>query len=59
MLENLKKTWKNKLMALFLVGAGITMLVIDRDATILAVGLIIALPLFFAKKSYFYGDGEQ
>ncbi len=50
----MKKTWKNKLVSLILVLLGYLTTFIDGDATAFAFMLIIAVPLFFAKKNYIY-----
>ena len=43
-----KRTWKNKLVALGLLVASMVPIWLDRDATILAMMLVVIIPLFFA-----------
>ena len=50
------KTWKNKAIALVLIGIGILSALISGDGTFLAFALIIGIPLFFSKKSYVPSD---
>jgi hypothetical protein len=52
MKQYLKRTWKNKLVALFLLFISFVPIWVDRDATILAVMLITIVPLFFASENY-------
>jgi hypothetical protein len=52
MKQYLKRTWKNKLVALFLLFISFVPIWVDRDATILAVMLITIVPLFFTSENY-------
>ena len=47
MKQYLKRTWKNKLVALLLLLASLVPIWLDRDATILALLLPIIVFLFF------------
>lgn len=42
----------NKMMALGLVGIGVVLVLIERDATFLVFGLMVGIPLFFSKKNW-------
>lgn len=53
------KNIKNKLAAIALVGVGIVPMLIDGDATVLVLMLIIGVPMFFAKESWMYEDEED
>lgn len=55
----MKKTIKNKLMALALIGVGIVPIFIDGDATVLVLSLIIGVPMFFAKEDLTYGKRKS
>ena len=48
----LKRTWKNKLMAIVIVLPCVVATQIEGDATLLILSLMVAIPLFFAKKNY-------
>jgi hypothetical protein len=50
-----KKTWKNKILALFLAGVGYLSALITGDGTAFVFLLIIAVPLFFAKRNHING----
>lgn len=50
MKEYLKNTWKNKLVAILLMLVGCVPIWLERDATILALMLILSIPLFFTKQ---------
>lgn len=52
MKEYLKRTWKNKLIALLLLVTSVIPIWLDRDATILALMLVVIVPLFFASRDY-------
>lgn len=58
-MEYLKRTWKNKLSALALIGIGLLALAVENDLTVLVLCSVMALPLMLAKKSFFYGDEED
>ena len=58
-MEYLKRTWKNKLSALVLIGIGLLALAVENDLTVLVLCSVMALPLMLAKKSFFYGDEED
>ena len=47
MKQYLKRTWKNKLAALGLLVVSMIPIWLDRDATILALMLVVIVPLFF------------
>lgn len=42
-----KKTWKNKLAAIVLLAIGWLMVWLEKDATVLVMLSIFAIPLFF------------
>lgn len=44
----------NKIAAIILILAGIVPLIVDGDGTALIFILMIAVPMFFAKESWFY-----
>lgn len=48
----LKRTWKNKIVALSLAGVGYLSTLIDGDGTAFIFILLIAIPLFFAKENF-------
>lgn len=50
MKQYLKRTWKNKVLALGLLLVSLIPVWLDRDATILALMLIAIIPLFFADR---------
>lgn len=52
MKEYLKRTWKNKLVALALLVTSVIPIWLDRDATILALMLVVIVPLFFACRDH-------
>ena len=52
MKDNLKHTWKNKLVALTLLVASVVPIWLDRDATIFAMMIWVVVPLFLAKRDY-------
>ena len=53
MIKYLKRTWKNKLVALTLMGIGWLSIGICNDATAFVfVTAVFGIPLFFAKRNY-------
>jgi hypothetical protein len=54
MMDYLKRTWKNKVAALLFVLAGWLALTMEKDATVLALCVIFALPLFVCAEDMFY-----
>jgi hypothetical protein len=52
MKQYLKRTWKNKVVALLIMLPGLIPVWLDGDATVLVLTLIAATPLFFAKQNY-------
>ena len=52
MKEYLKRTWKNKLIALLLLVTSVVPIWMDRDATILALMLVVIIALFFSNRDY-------
>lgn len=48
----LKRTWKNKLVALLLLATSVVPIWLDKDATILALMLLVIVPLFFANRDH-------
>ena len=48
----LKRTWKNKLVALLLLLTGLVPIWLERDATILVLFFGIIVFLFFANRDY-------
>ena len=52
MKDNLKRTWRNKLAAIALLVVSGIPIWLDRDATIFALMLVVAIPLFFANRDY-------
>lgn len=55
MKDHLKKTWRNKVAALFLLTVGGIALWLDKDITVLALVSAIAFPLIFMSEDMFYG----
>ena len=55
----LKRTWKNKLVALVLLMVSTIPIWFDRDATMFVLMLMIAIPLFFAKENHVGEDGRD
>ncbi len=51
MIEYLKRTWKNKVGALALMGVGYLSIGIEGDATGFVFLMLFAIPLFFAKNN--------
>lgn len=48
----IKKTWKNKLVALLMVILGIIATVIDNDCTVLVfISIVFVIPLWFEKRN--------
>ena len=52
MKEYLKRTWKNKVMALLLLLISLVPIRLENDATMLSLMIIVIVPLFFAKRNY-------
>ena len=52
MIKYLRRTWKNKAVSLALVGIGCLSLGIDGDASGFAFLMLIAIPLFFARRNH-------
>lgn len=52
MIKYLRRTWKNKAVALAFAGIGYASIFIEYDATAFVFTLSIAIPLFFARKNY-------
>ena len=53
MVKYLKRTWKNKAVALMFSGLGYLTIGIDNDATAFVFLLLcFAIPLFFARRNY-------
>lgn len=48
------ETYRNKLIALFMIAIGLLVLVLDRDVTILVFTTIFGIPLFLSKKDWSY-----
>ena len=59
MKEHLKRTWKNKALALFLLAANLGILLLTMDATTLVMMLPVILALLFAKKDYVDMEGRD
>lgn len=51
MIKYLKRTWKNKVVALGLMQLGYMTTGIENDATAFVFLMLIAVPLFFAKNN--------
>ena len=58
MKQYLKRTWKNKLVALGLLVVSMIPIWLDRDATILAMMLVVIVPLFLTTHDY-VGEGVR
>ena len=58
MKQYLKRTWKNKLVAIGLLVVSMIPIWLDRDATILAMMLVVIVPLFFTTHDY-VGEGVR
>lgn len=48
----IRRTFKNKVVALAMIGLGVASRMLSDDATFLVFMLIFAIPLFFARKNY-------
>ena len=48
----IRRTWKNKLWSIGIVGLGVFTMTIDNDATVLVFALILGIPTFFAKRNH-------
>jgi uncharacterized membrane protein len=54
----LKETWKNKLMAIFMIACGMLPVAFEYDGTFLLLMLFFAIPLFITRVNVFYkGEG--
>lgn len=42
----------NKLIAILLIAVGVVPVLLDKDATFLVLALIVAVPMFFSKRSW-------
>jgi hypothetical protein len=51
MIKYLRRTWKNKAVALAFSGLGYLTIWIDYDATAFVFILILSIPLFFAREN--------
>lgn len=49
----LKRTWKNKLLAIFMLLVGTVPMFTEKDVTALVFIAIFAIPLFFTKTDIF------
>ena len=52
MIKYLRRTWKNKVVALSVIFIGRLSLFIDSEGTGLVFLLLLAIPLFFARHNY-------
>lgn len=52
--QNIERTWKNKLGAIAFVLTGAAPMVLDGDATAFVLALMFAIPLFFTTKQVIY-----
>lgn len=52
MIKYLRRTWKNKAVALAMAFVGYLTTGIDNDATAFVFILLIAIPLFFARRNH-------
>jgi hypothetical protein len=52
MIKYLKRTYKNKAVALALAGIGYLSIGIENDATAFAFLMLFAIPLFFARRNH-------
>lgn len=50
----MRRTFKNKLLAIALLVVGIVSAALSKDGTFLVFVLMISLPLFVSKKDWFY-----
>lgn len=51
-IKYIRRTWKNKLIAMALVCIGMTGVVLESDATALVLMLLLAVPMFFSRKNW-------
>lgn len=51
-IKYIHRTWKNKLIAVGLVCAGMAGVVLESDATALVLMLLLAVPMFFSSKNW-------
>lgn len=59
MKEHLKRTWKNKAIALVLLAINLGIVLLTLDITFLVMMLPIILALFFAKRDYIDMEGRD
>ena len=52
MKQYLKRTWRNKIVAILMVLPALALQQLYGDGTMLVIILMVAVPLFFAKKNY-------
>ena len=45
---------KNKIYATVLLGIGVASMVLTKDATVMVLMAVIAVPMFFSKKEWIY-----
>lgn len=48
----IRRTWKNKLIAIAAVSAGMLGVVLEKDATALVFMMFIAVPMFFSSRDW-------
>lgn len=53
-IKMMKRTYKNKLAALGLLGLGAVPVVMFNDGTFMLVAIIFGVPLFFSKHNFVY-----
>ena len=51
-IKYIRRTWKNKLIAVGLVCAGMAGVVLEGDATALVLMMLLAMPMFFSSKNW-------
>mgnify|MGYP006898653564 CR=1 FL=1 len=51
-IKYIRRTWKNKLIAMALVCIGMAGVVLESDATALVLMLLLAVPMFFSRKNW-------
>lgn len=56
MKDYIKRTWKNKIMALLIILIGILSVSIDGDATFLIFAIICGSFIFFAKENWLHDE---
>ena len=52
--RNLRKTKKNKIIALIILAIGLVCAMLDGNATFLIIAMVFAIGLFFAKRNWIY-----